>query len=143
MSSCMPCWGIILGVVVVIILYKIVDYLIRLPRLKNLDKKYVFITGCDTGFGHEAAKRFDALGCHVIAGCYTEAGQTELREQCSSRLFTVPLDVSKHESVTKAYELVVQYLPRGRGQGISLTPLFNARFLLEILTAFKSDCINN
>ncbi len=53
MLSCCCC----LSFVVVVILYKVLDYLIRLPRRKNLDQNYVFITGCDTGFGHEAAKR--------------------------------------------------------------------------------------
>ena len=89
--------------------------MVRIPRHKNLADRYVFITGCDTGFGHEAAKKFDELGCHVIAGCLTEAGESELRKKCSKRLTTVPLDVSKHDSVVKAYDTVTSLLPNGKG----------------------------
>ena len=31
--------------------------------------KSVFITGCDSGFGHAAAKRFASKRFHVFAGC--------------------------------------------------------------------------
>lgn len=106
------CWSTF---ALIVIIYKLLDYLIRLPQRKNLNQNYILITGCDSGFGQQAAKRFDGLGCHVIAGCLTEAGETELRKTCSSRLLTVPLDVSKHDSVLKAYDLVVQHLPKGKG----------------------------
>ena len=79
------------------------------------NERYIFVTGCDTGFGHELAKRLDRLGCHVFAGCLTEKGETELNKICSDRLHTIPLDVSKHESVLKAYELVKSKIPEGRG----------------------------
>ncbi len=97
------------------IIYKILDYLCRIPRYKDYEQKYVLITGCDTGFGFEAAKKLDSLGCNVIAGCLTESGETELRKVCSKRLFAVSLDIRRHESVLRAYELVVNYLPKGTG----------------------------
>ena len=80
-----------------IVLYKSLMALLGRRRISSIDSRYVFITGCDTGFGHLAAKRLDALGCHVIAGCLTERGEEELRKTCSSRLATVHLDVSNHE----------------------------------------------
>ena len=110
MISC--CWS---SVLLAFVLYKLLDRLVRIPRSKNLANRYILITGCDTGFGHEAAKRFDELGCHVIAGCLTEAGESELRKKCSKRLITVPLDVSKHDSVVKAYDTVTSLLPKGKG----------------------------
>ena len=67
------------------ILYKILDYLYRKPMVGSLGDKYIFITGCDTGFGYEAAKRLDKMGCNVIAGCFSESGEDNLRKQCSSR----------------------------------------------------------
>ena len=101
------------------------DYLIRIPRLGKYKDRYILITGCDTGFGHEAAKRFDALGCHVFAGCLTEAGETELRKVCSQNLLTISLDISKHESVLHAYEVVCRHIPKGKGRKIFIWPLKN------------------
>ncbi len=33
------------------------------------DGKAVFITGCDTGFGHKLAQRCDQIGLRVFASC--------------------------------------------------------------------------
>ena len=78
--------------------------------------RYVFITGCDTGFGNMLAKRLEALGCHVFAGCLTEAGETELSKSCSSRMQPVSLDVSKPDSVRRAFDIVKQKLVKGKGK---------------------------
>ena len=98
-----------------IILYKILDRLVRIPRLGNYKDRYILVTGCDTGFGNLIAKRLDQLGCHVFAGCYTEKGETELKKSCSERLHVISLDVSSKESVRKALEIVKAKLPQGRG----------------------------
>jgi len=90
----------------VFIVYKLLDHIIRLPRVGNYSDRYILITGCDSGFGHALAKRLDSLGCHVFAACFTEKGETELRKTCSERLLSVPLDVTNHCSVRKAFELV-------------------------------------
>lgn len=71
-------------------------------RVDDKEQKYVYITGCDTGFGNHLAKRMDALGFRVIAGCYTEKGEDELRKSASDRLTTVQLDVADSESVSRA-----------------------------------------
>ncbi len=63
------------------ILYKLMDCLLRLPHL-SAESRYILVTGCDTGFGHAVARQLDALGGHVIAACYTEAGETELKKHC-------------------------------------------------------------
>ena len=40
-----------------------------IPRFRlNPRDKSVLITGCDTGFGLELAKRLDNIGMHVFAG---------------------------------------------------------------------------
>ena len=105
----------VLYIVICFILYKLIDYLLRLPHL-SAESRYSFITGCDTGMGHAVAKELDALGGHVIGACYTEAGETELKKHCSSRLSTLHLDVTKHESVLKAYGRVKEILPQGKGE---------------------------
>ena len=74
------------------------------------------MTGCDTGFGNILAKRLDALGCHVFAGCLTEAGGAELQKACSSKLKVIPLNVSSAESVQRALDTVKATLPAGKGR---------------------------
>ena len=74
------------------------------------------MTGCDTGFGNILAKRLDALGCHVFAGCLTPVGGEELKKECLDRLKVVWLDVSNAEIVKKAFELVKAALPEGKVQ---------------------------
>ncbi|XP_028291142.1 11-cis retinol dehydrogenase-like isoform X2 [Gouania willdenowi] len=71
-------------------------------RVSNKEHRYVFITGCDSGFGHLLAKHLDQRGFHVIAGCYTENGEVELKKISSERLSTVHVDVSDSQSVSKA-----------------------------------------
>ena len=55
------------------IVYKILDRFVRMPKIGQLNEKYILVTGCDTGFGHEISKRLDEMGCHVFAACLTEA----------------------------------------------------------------------
>uniref|UniRef100_A0A8D0NTL9 Uncharacterized protein n=1 Tax=Sus scrofa TaxID=9823 RepID=A0A8D0NTL9_PIG len=64
--------------------------------------KYVFITGCDLGFGNLLARQLDLRGLKVLAACLTEQGAQQLRKQTSDRLETVLLDVTKTESVVAA-----------------------------------------
>ena len=111
----MEVWCVMCCILILLILYKLLDRLIRIPYIGRYGERYIFVTGCDTGFGHELVKRLDRLGCHVYAGCLTEKGETELNKICSDRLHTIPLDVSKHESVLKAFELVKSKIPEGRG----------------------------
>lgn len=80
------------------------------PRklLQPTNNKAVFVTGCDSGFGHELAKRLDGLGFTVYAGCLVPDGDgaLELKEICSDQLHIVPLDVTKDEVVAKAAQFV-------------------------------------
>lgn len=66
---------------------------------KDVVKRAVFITGCDSGFGHELAKRLDADGFQVLAGCLnpTSEGATMLRDFCSPSLRVLHLDVTREE----------------------------------------------
>jgi len=102
-------------IVMIIIAYKIISWLIRQVYVRNYESRYIFITGCDTGFGNMISKRLDKMGCHVFAGCLTEKGEKELQAICSQRLQTIFLDVSKPESVRKAFDTVKSKLPPGKG----------------------------
>ena len=95
-------------------------FLIRssILRLKvdNITSRYVFITGCDTGFGNLLTQMLDAKGVSVFAGCLTPTGARDLSDKTSSRVQTVLLDVTDKESVTKAYEIVKSKLPHDTGK---------------------------
>ncbi|KAG8585673.1 hypothetical protein GDO81_005106, partial [Engystomops pustulosus] len=70
--------------------------------LQNLTDKYVFITGCDSGFGNLLARKLDKRGIKVLAGCLTENGAENLKKETSSRVHTVIVDVTNTESVRDA-----------------------------------------
>lgn len=86
-------------------------------RVANKEDKYVYITGCDSGFGNLLARHLDKLGFCVIAGCYTDKGEDELKKVTSDRLTTVHLDVSNSESVGKA-AAVIKTLVGQKGEWI-------------------------
>ncbi|XP_076603104.1 retinol dehydrogenase 7-like isoform X2 [Chaetodon auriga] len=93
----------VLGLVALCFVYR---WFKESKRVPNKDDKYVYITGCDSGFGNLLARHLDQLGYRVIAGCYTEKGEDELKKVSSDRLTTVPLDVSDSESVSKAAAVI-------------------------------------
>ncbi|XP_060616926.2 17-beta-hydroxysteroid dehydrogenase type 6-like [Anolis sagrei] len=75
-------------------------------NVEKLTDKYVFITGCDTGFGHQLARQLDAQGLQVLAACLTQKGAEELERISSERLKTTILDVTSTESVKEAMNWV-------------------------------------
>nr|XP_060634537.1 dehydrogenase/reductase SDR family member 9 isoform X2 [Anolis sagrei ordinatus] len=72
----------------------------------QLEGKYVFITGCDSGFGKLAARALDTKGFHVIAACLTEKGEEELKASASEKLQTMLLNVTDAENVKLVAEKV-------------------------------------
>ena len=115
----MNCSELVSLVLVVVVVYFVVRKIISRLRIDRYTDVYVLITGCDTGFGNEAAKRFDRMGCHVFAGCFTEKGKESLKHDCSDRLHAISLDVTKIESIRQAYDYVKDNLPNGRGSSLS------------------------
>ncbi|XP_044141221.1 retinol dehydrogenase 7-like [Bufo gargarizans] len=92
-------WLPLLVVLALILLYR---WYRQSQILENLTDKYVFITGCDTGFGNVLAKQLDQRGMKVLASCLTEKGAENLKKEASSRLQTVILDVADSQSVSSA-----------------------------------------
>ena len=89
-------------------------YLLRWYRerqvVSHLPDKFVFITGCDSGFGNLLAQQLDLRGLRVLAACLMEQGAEQLRNQTSDRLQTVILDVTKTESIAAASEWVKEHV---------------------------------
>ncbi|KAG9468818.1 hypothetical protein GDO78_021900 [Eleutherodactylus coqui] len=98
--------------------------------LENLSDKYVFITGCDSGFGNLLAKQLDKRGMKVLAACLTEKGAENLKKEASSRLRTVMLDVTDSGSVSSAAKWATDIvgdaglwgLVNNAGFGVPLSP---------------------
>ncbi|NXY02787.1 RDH7 dehydrogenase, partial [Pteruthius melanotis] len=89
------------------ILSVIIYWLIRdRYRVRNLNGKHVFITGCDTGLGNSLAQWLDKKGFCVIAACTTEKGSQELRSCSSLSLKTVNLNLADSNSIARAVEFV-------------------------------------
>ncbi|KAL8577809.1 hypothetical protein ACOMHN_054559 [Nucella lapillus] len=81
------------------------------PHLPVADKA-VFVTGCDRGIGQQLAVHLDSLGIKVFAGCLFPGGEGEktLKAKCSTRLVSVPLDVSNAATVRVAANIVKREL---------------------------------
>jgi NAD(P)-dependent dehydrogenase (short-subunit alcohol dehydrogenase family) len=108
----------ILLLLAAILVIAIVRWYRHRKRLSDLDNRCIFITGCDTGFGNEAARRLDVAGVSVFAGCLTERGADELRKRCSKRLQTILLDVTQSDSIQHALAIVEAKLQRGQGNTV-------------------------
>ncbi|XP_059166193.1 17-beta-hydroxysteroid dehydrogenase type 6-like [Physella acuta] len=99
------------GIAFVVISYYFLDWVLRLFKVGQFSEKYVFITGCDSGFGKDLAIRLDKLGFHVFAGCLTDDGCQFLSSSCSNNLFALKVDVTKSDSIESAYNTVKFKLP--------------------------------
>ncbi|KAI6227084.1 Dehydrogenase [Aphelenchoides besseyi] len=86
-------------------------YLLDKLTISSIEKKSVFITGCDSGFGNLTVFKCLKHGMTVFAGCLTEEGKRKLeekatRERLPGRLHAIRLDVSSDESVSEAVKYV-------------------------------------
>ncbi|KAM6973291.1 D-beta-hydroxybutyrate dehydrogenase, mitochondrial [Aplochiton taeniatus] len=81
-------------------------------RLRGL-RRAVLITGCDSGFGHSLARRLDAEGFVVFAGCLFPHGDgaKTLKNEGSSHIKILKLDVTSDEDVQQAERFVISNLP--------------------------------
>ena len=73
-------------------------------EIEEITDRYVFVSGCDSGFGNLLCKKLDRRGFRVLAGCLTEKGADDLRRLAGPCLKTVLLDVSNQDSIQKAME---------------------------------------
>lgn len=70
--------------------------------------KAVFITGCDTGFGHELAKKLHLFGFKVYAGVLNDKspGALALHQFSNNKITTVNVNVTLDEQVLQARKVV-------------------------------------
>ena len=87
------------------------------PRSKvDVKDKYVFITGCDSGFGRATAIRLDKMGACVLATCLTQEGEQSLKSVTSNKLKTFQMDVTKSQQIKEVYAEVQREIPYGKGK---------------------------
>lgn len=67
---------------------------------------FIFITGCDSGFGRLLALQLDQKGFRVLAGCLTPSGAEDLQQMASSRLHTTLLDITDPQNVQQVAKWV-------------------------------------
>ncbi|XP_063242396.1 short-chain dehydrogenase/reductase family 9C member 7-like [Bacillus rossius redtenbacheri] len=106
----------LLSVVLADLLVKLLVNTVPRRLLPGLGDRAVLITGCDSGFGQLCARRLDALGAPVLAGCLRPDGEgaATLRASCSPRLTVLPLDVTNERQVGDAVRLA-EHVLQGRG----------------------------
>ena len=103
------------GAVTLIVLWFTLEFLAK-RKVQNLHTKYVFITGCDSGFGRETAIRLDKMGVHVLAACLTKQGAQDLKSIASDKLKTFQMDVTDSQQIKDVFEQVKNLLPSGQGK---------------------------
>ncbi|GLH13147.1 Dehydrogenase/reductase SDR family protein 7-like [Gryllus bimaculatus] len=103
----------------------------RRLRGAALARRAVLVTGCDSGFGHAAARRLHALGARVFACVLLPhgAGADSLRALASPRMRVLPLDVTDADSVAAAARAVQQDL---QDTGCELQAIVNNAGILNI-----------
>ncbi|XP_033755516.1 short-chain dehydrogenase/reductase family 9C member 7-like [Pecten maximus] len=110
-------------------------------RLPNWNQRYVFVTGCDSGFGRALATQLDKAGVHVFAGCLNKESKPGLKQECSKRLQPISLDVTNEKSIAEAVEYMTNTIPEGQGLGglVNNAGVFHIFAPLEWLTKDDYD----
>ncbi|KAM9230737.1 LOW QUALITY PROTEIN: 17-beta-hydroxysteroid dehydrogenase type 6 [Dugong dugon] len=91
-------------------LYYLLRWYWETQVVSHFRDKYVFITGCDLGFGNLLVRQLDLRGLRVLAACLMEQGAEQLRGQTSDRLETVILDVPQTDSIAAATQWVKEHM---------------------------------
>ncbi|CAF1475650.1 unnamed protein product [Rotaria sordida] len=92
-------------IITLYICYRFYQHFFPTPDI-NPNGKYVLISGCDTGFGHELAIELDKQGFSVLAGVFVPDNIVSLKNKLSSRATVFRLDITKQEDIDAAFELV-------------------------------------
>ena len=89
---------VLAGAVTLIVLWLTLKFLVK-RKVQNLHTKYVFITGCGSGFGRETAIRLDKMGIHVLAACLTKQAAQDLKSMTSGKMKTFQMDVTDSQQI--------------------------------------------
>ena len=96
---------IIIFIILLYIAYCLYQHFFPSPNI-NPKNKYVLITGCDTGFGHQLAIQLDKQGFNVLAAVYVPHNITLLKNKLSSKSAVFRLDITKQQDIDNTFKLV-------------------------------------
>ncbi|XP_067108086.1 D-beta-hydroxybutyrate dehydrogenase, mitochondrial isoform X2 [Osmerus mordax] len=117
----------------IVVIYLVFVVYVATPRIPRgsieVNGRAVFITGCDSGFGHALARHLHKLGFTVFAGCLLKGkgggGAEELQALHSDRMKVVQLDVCSDELVNQAVDYVKANLEDSeRGRVVNLASMY-------------------
>lgn len=74
--------------------------------MDSKSKGAILITGCSSGIGFAAARRFDALGFRVFAGIRNESDIPALKQNASPALTPLLLDVTRPDQIESALRTI-------------------------------------
>ncbi|CAF2831135.1 unnamed protein product [Rotaria sp. Silwood2] len=93
-------------IISLILIFYVLYRIFFLPSNIHTQGKYVLISGCDTGFGHELAIKLDKQGFNVLAGVYIRDNVIFLKDKLSSKATVFHLDITKQKDIDAAFKLV-------------------------------------
>jgi NAD(P)-dependent dehydrogenase (short-subunit alcohol dehydrogenase family) len=96
---------LIFFILIFILVYSFYRYIFPLTKI-NPCGKYVLISGCDTGIGHETAIKLDKEGFHVFAGVLLPTNITALESKLSSRATVFLLDITQQDDIDRAFHWI-------------------------------------
>lgn len=105
-------FGSIIGLfsLVSLFLYDCLTGYFLTQRFNNPSGRAILITGCDSGFGLQAAKSLSAKGWFVYAACISREGVERLAAHggpgATSNLQPILMDVTKEEDIDEAVRVV-------------------------------------
>eukprot|EP01125_Pyxidicula_operculata_P016478 TRINITY_DN5677_c0_g1_i1.p1 TRINITY_DN5677_c0_g1~~TRINITY_DN5677_c0_g1_i1.p1 ORF type:complete len:318 (-),score=53.34 TRINITY_DN5677_c0_g1_i1:45-998(-) len=110
-------------------------------QLFGAQGKVIVITGCDSGMGLLAAKRFSEMGSKVYASCVTDNGYETLKKMKNVTPFK--MDFMKPESIDQATQFLKREASKGiwaiinnagivRGLEFELTPIQTYKDVLQV-----------
>ncbi|KAL8563901.1 hypothetical protein ACOMHN_049557 [Nucella lapillus] len=102
-------WSLVVVVGVVVGVVAMCRYVERRHEgVLRAEGKVVLITGCDTGIGHEIAKRASQRGLTVVATCLDRHSPGATLLAAMERVHVLPLDVTDDDSVRAALDDVTK-----------------------------------
>ncbi|KAK8763983.1 hypothetical protein V5799_033412 [Amblyomma americanum] len=113
-----------------------------LRKAVSTEGKAVLVTGCDTGFGHHAAKRFAQDGFTVFAGCLNAASDGAKELATRANVHVLQLDITSDDQVYKALDEVKKSLGSNGRVTIPGTTVYcmSKHAMLSLVDGLRREC---
>ena len=96
------------NILYILALYHIFQSIRKKIYLKDYDKKAIYITGCDSGFGKSTALQLAKKGCIIFAGCLFTNSFEHFKDY--KNIIPIQVDVTKMKSCKSAATIIERYL---------------------------------